>query len=283
VMMTKINDPGEKMNYRKPGSRVLKHRWDTVSCWLNLATFFLLSFINTYGQSPGEERDDLHHPYDILLQLYVTDTYFDYDRMWRSDTDLERLSAYIDTLETVNPHELPEKEALAYWINLYNSTTLELVFKHYPIESIKDIGGFLKKSPWKKKVVKVSGRELTLDEIENDIIRTQFEDARIHFALNCASIGCPPLGKRAYTGEKLDDQLDEACNFALNDERWVKINDKEILISKIFDWYKGDFRTHSGSIREFIAKYRQKDLAAITDKTRDLKFMDYDWSLNKDE
>jgi hypothetical protein len=278
---SKTNDRGEKMNSRKPTGTALINLLNTAFCLFSLIIFFILSFCKTYGQTTGEEIEDIHRPYDILLQLYVSGTSFDYDRMWRNEEDLERLSDYIDTLENITPSDLPEKEALAYWINLYNAATLESVFKHYPIESIKDIGGFLKKSPWNRKVVKVAGRELALNEIENDIIRKQFNDARIHLALNCASIGCPPLRNRAYLGDKLDEQLDEACNFALNDERWVKITDQEIRVSKIFDWYKDDFKAYAGSVREFIAKYRETDREAIMDDNRQLEYMDYNWDLNK--
>ena len=245
---------------------------------------FLLSFliVNFFGQLLGQNHQELHRPFDILLQIYVTGNRFDYARMLNNPRDLERLSDYIDNLELLDPTEWSKDEALAYWINLYNAATIELVLTKYPVKSIKDIGGLFS-SPWKKKVVKVNNRELSLDEIENDIIRTQFTDARIHFALNCAAIGCPPLNKKAFTDDSLDTQLEAAVNNALANEFWLQVTEQEIRVSKIFDWYEKDFISYAGSVREFIAKYREKDKEAILDATRKLKYLDYDWKLNKVE
>lgn len=231
------------------------------------------------AQASAEEINNIHKSYDILLQLYVTDDRFDYDRIWDNEEDMQRLAQYIDTLETMNPSDWSKDDALAYWINLYNAATIELVLKNYPIKSIKDIGGFMRKSPWNRKVVTVAGREMTLNDIENNI-RAQFQDARVHFALNNATISCPPLSSRAYLGESLDNQLEAACFMVLNDERWVKITDREILVSKIFEWYKNDFIESAGSIREFIAQYREEDRESIMDTVRQLKYMNYNWDLN---
>lgn len=265
-----------KSDIRPPG----KVQFTNPSGWFSLF-FLMLLFKAAPGQSSDSTLSEVHKPYDILLQLYVSEGRFDYNRMWRNEADLGRLSQYIDTLETMNPAEWPKNEALAYWINLYNAATVELVLQNYPLESIKDIGGFMKKSPWSKKVVKVAGRELSLKDIKDSVIRALFKDARVHFALNNASLGDPPLSGRAYLGERLEDQLEAACYSALHDERWLKIEEKEIWLSKIFDWYKSDFEGSGGSIREFLAKYREDDRETIMDKTRELKFMDYNWDLNK--
>jgi len=235
-----------------------------------------------FAQTISDAPESLHRPYDILLQLYVSGARFDYDRMWRNEDDLQRLADYVDTLQTRDPSEWPREAALAYWINLYNAATLNLVLQNYPVKSIKDIGGFMK-SPWSRKVARVAGKELTLDDIEHKIIRPRFKDARIHFALNCAAIGCPPLSNRAFAAETLEQQLEAACYAALNDPRWVEVTGREIRVSKIFDWYRKDFEEYSGSLREFIARYREKDRETILDETRKLTFKDYDWSLNKVE
>lgn len=244
---------------------------------------FSLSLAIASGNAPAqisaEETGNIHRSYDILLQLYVSGDRFDYNRMWNNEADMQRLTEYIDTLETMNPADWSKNDALAYWINLYNAATIELVLKNYPVESIKDIGGFLRKSPWNRKVVTVAGREMALNDIE-DKISTQFQDARAYFALNNATVSYPPLSNRAYLGESLENQLEAACFADLKDERWVKITDTEILVSQIFDWHKNDFIKSAGSIREFIAKYREDDREAIMDATRQLKFMDYNWGLN---
>lgn len=257
----------------------LKNRFQNFMWLLVFSLSLVISTGNAPAQISAEEISNIHKSYDILLQLYVSDGRFDYNRMWNNEEDMQRLTEYIDTLETMNPADWSRNNALAYWINLYNAATIELVMKNYPIKSIKDIGGFMRKSPWNRKVVTVAGREMTLNDIE-DNISTQFQDARVHFALNNATVSYPPLSNRAYLGESLENQLEAACFMVLKDERWVKITDTEILVSQIFDWYKKDFIKSAGSVREFIAKYRKDEREAIMDATRELKFMDYNWDLN---
>jgi len=248
--------------------------------WLFVFCLSLMIYTGSASaQISAEEINSIHKSYDILLQLYVTNNRFDYGRMWNNEDDVQRLAQYIDTLETMNPADWSKNDAFAYWINLYNAATIELVLKNYPIKSIRDIGGFLRKSPWNRKVVTVAGREMTLNDIEATI-RDQFKDARVHFALNNTAVSCPPLSNRAYLGESLENQLEAACFMVLKDERFVKITDSELLVSKIFDWYKNDFIESAGSFREFIAKYREEDRDAIMDAARQLKFMDYNWDLN---
>lgn len=235
------------------------------------------------GQLSIEDRDNIHRPFDIILQLYVQGTRFDYQALHEDSEDLQRLSEYIDTLETVNTVDLTRDDALAYWLNLYNAATLELILQNYPVTSIKDLGNLFR-SAWKRKVVAVALHgELSLDEIEHDIIRRQFDDPRIHFALNCASIGCPPLQRRAYIGGTLDSQLDQAVKNTLRSEQWLNVTEKEIEVTKIFDWYKDDFRSSGGSVREFIARYRKDLRKILLEEQRKIDFMDYDWKLNRVE
>lgn len=248
---------------------------------------FLLMFIilsgahfTAFGQLSQEKQRDLHRPFDILLRIYVKDFRFDYTRILNNPRDLQRLSDYIDNLELLDPVDWSREDALAYWINLYNAATLELVLKRYPVKSIKKIGGLFS-SPWKKKVVKVAGKELSLGEIEDNIIRSQFNDPRTHFAINNAAISCPPLRNEAFIGETLDAQLDNAVKAALAEDMWLEITDLEIRTNKVFDWHKKDFQKSAGSIREFISKYRERDKTAILDETRKLKYHKYNWDLNK--
>lgn len=225
----------------------------------------------------------VHEPYEVLLQKYVKGFGFDYAALAKSDADKKALSAYVDALEALNPYDMQRSEAFAYWINLYNAATLELVIQNYPLKSIKDIGGIFK-SPWKRKVVTVAGKELTLDNIEHDIMRPTFKDARLHFAVNCASIGCPPLSNRAYVAETLNAQLDAASKAALNDERWVRISDGRLELSKLFDWFKDDFAETSGSVRKYLATYVSEDKkAAVLDASNKIKYKGYDWKLNSAE
>lgn len=285
---TSIN-PGEKMISGSQNRNTVNSRYQIASILfvalllyaINLPAEPLRPGDNNPAQQSNSAPDNLHQDYDRMLRSYVVGKRFNYAAIYANKADLQALSDYVDRLENQNPAGWNPQEALAFWINLYNAATLELVLKHYPLDSIKDIGGFFS-SPWNKKVVTVAGRKLTLNQIENDIIRPQFGDARIHFALNCASIGCPPLFKEAYEAEKLNTQLDSVTRSALNDRAWVEVRDKKLVISKIFDWYEDDFKADGSSVRQFISRYREDD-AAINDRQREIDHRDYDWRLNRVE
>lgn len=245
---------------------------------------FLILMVLGAGQSGGVlAGEDLHSEFNSLLGSYVTEEGVRYGAWADAAEDLQRLSSYIDHLEAVSPGTLDRGAELAYWINLYNAVTLELVLSNYPLDSIKDTAGFLR-SPWNKKLVVVEGSELSLNAIENEIIRPRFQDARIHFALNCASVGCPPLAQSAYRADSLDDQLDNACRRALNDPRWVRIESDRLILSKIFDWYREDFERDAGSVKEFITPYREVGEVSVEGlEGLKIKHADYDWSLNRVE
>lgn len=243
-----------------------------------IATVVLL----TVAPPPSTAAEDLlHAPFDTLLAKYVNGSGVRYDAWSRSPEDLRLLAAYVDTLEAAAVVDFERDAALAYWINLYNAVTLELVLSRYPVDSIKDTAGFLR-SPWNKKLVVVGGKELTLNAIENEIIRSRFGDPRIHFALNCASIGCPPLAKAAHRADHLNEQLESACRLAMNDPRYVRLEGSRLVLTKIFDWYGEDFSRDGGSVPSFVARYR-KDVQEILNRGEPLKieFAEYDWSLNR--
>lgn len=232
------------------------------------------------GDSGGsaEQVNALNTEYNRLLGEYVFDHLVDYDAWTTNKTDKSALDQYVDQMAALDPADWPRSEALAYWLNLYNAVTLQLVLNNYPLDSIKDIGGFMKKSPWKRELVTVGGRVLTLNNIENDVIRPTFHEPRIHFALNCASLGCPPLAQTAFDAEHLSTQLDAACRLALNQERWVKVAGEKVLLTKIFDWYRTDFEFDGGSVLGFVRRYRTKPLPAGEPQ---VEFMSYDWHLNR--
>ncbi len=237
------------------------------------------------GQIPDDSfaQENRHQPFDEILQRYVIGTRFDYEALVKNREDVRKLDAYINTLEKIDPDTLSRNHALAYWINMYNAAIIRLVVTNYPVESIKDIKAWWVLPPWLQNVVKVAGKNLNLYEIENDVLRPQFKDARIHFAINCASIGCPPLWNHAYTGDNIDQQLEEAATRVINDSRWVEITPTEIRLTKIFEWYQGDFKSDAGSIRDFLRRYLPKEQAALLNANQPLVFFDYNWKLNKVE
>lgn len=250
--------------------------WNTVA--LSLAGLLI-------AVSTPVSAESLHDDYDALLERYVVDDrWVDYAAWFRSDEDRARLQNYLDQMATADPATLGRDGTLAYWINLYNALTLDLILDHYPVGSIKDLGGLLT-SAWEKELVEVAGRAFTLNQIENDVIRRRFEDPRIHFALNCAAFSCPPLAGFAFTADQLDEQLERVTRRALRDPTWVDpsrcrtYGKGTIRLSKIFDWYADDFGGEAG-IRGFLARYLPEAELPLQNEGCSLDYLDYDWSLN---
>jgi hypothetical protein len=183
-------------------------------------------------------------------------------------------------LEATDSKKLSHNQRFAFYINAYNAWTIKLILTAYPdITSIKDLGSWLQ-SPWKKKICRIDGKLLSLDHIEHEILRPVFKDPRVHFAINCASRGCPPLRPEPYTGKKLDQQLTSATQAFLNDPQKTYLKNETLFVSKIFKWFAEDF---NNDIDGFITKYAtnplKTQLTSTTGKVR-VEYLDYDWSLN---
>ncbi len=196
------------------------------------------------------------------------------------------LNAYLDTLAAVPESSFKKRnkdDQMAFLINLYNAATLKLVADHYPVKSIKDIGGAAG-GPWKQKVVRLFGKVETLDHIEHDLLRPNYKDPRAHFAVNCASIGCPALRAEPFQASKLDAQLDEQGRIFLRDASKNRLDagKKTLYLSSIFDWFKEDFTENSGSVEKFILLYvSDADRKVIGKGGLAVKNNDYDWTLNR--
>ena len=175
---------------------------------------------------------------------------------------------------------LKQMSALAYWINAYNGFTVKLIVDNYPVESIKDLGPALKipliKDVWHYKFFKIGGQESSLDEIEHSILRKEFEEPRIHFAINCASVSCPPLLNEAFEAETINAQLDKVAKGFINDSSRNKISAEAVQVSSIFSWFKGDF-TKNGDLIDFLNKYSKTKIKS----NAKISFLDYDWNLNE--
>lgn len=192
-------------------------------------------------------------------------------------TDRLLLAQYLDHL-SVGPPSLgsSDEEQIAYWINAYNAFTIQLIIDHWPLNSIRDIGGNIPMidSPWSIKFFKIGGVDFDLDTIEHEILRKKFDEPRIHFAIVCASKSCPRLLNQAFTPDLLEQQLESQARAFVNDPSKNRITSDGLALSQIFDWFKTDF-TKEGSLKEYIQPYTQEDLS-----DRDINFTDYDWSLN---
>jgi len=232
---------------------------------------------NTFANNSEEKPN--HSDWTNLLAKYVKDGgLVDYKGFLK---DKDKLNAYADYLSANAPaDDWSEQEQIAYWINAYNVFTVKLIVDNYPIKSIKDLNPSLSiptiRSVWTKEWFQIGGEDFSLDRIEHKILRKDFEEPRIHFAVNCASISCPTLRNEAYTAEKLNDQLEEQAKLFLNDETRNTITPDRITVSKIFSWFGGDFK-NGQTLVQFINRYTDVE---INDKAK-VKFMDYNWDLNE--
>ena len=195
------------------------------------------------------------------------------------------LNVYLKNIESVTKaqfDQFTENQKLAFLINAYNALTIKLIIDNYPVNSINDIGSFLKK-PWKIKFFKLFGENSHLDKIEHDMVRKWFNEPRIHFALVCASVGCPAIRNEAFVAEKLDAQMDEQMTTWLTDptRNKIKTDAKSIELSKIFDWYKDDFVEWGGGIPKVLAKYLKTGATEQALSKKKIKYMNYSWDLNE--
>lgn len=219
-----------------------------------------------------------HEMWDTLLKKHVNnDGFVDYKGFL---TDSVALEAYLHLLEDAHPSDnnWTRNEQMAYWINAYNAYTVQLITRNYPVNSIKDIKRGLPfiNSVWDIKFIHIQGFSYDLNNIEHNILRPVFMDARIHAAINCASYSCPKLRNEAYSADSLEIQLNTCMRDFINDPLRNRITSKKAEISKIFQWFKGDFKRDAGSVRAFLNRYAT---IKLTDETT-ISHIDYDWTLN---
>jgi len=230
--------------------------------------------VNLDAMKHADESHD-HSVWDGLLQKHVSDKgSVDYEGFIK-DHDL--LIQYLDHLSIGSPNPAKsQEEHLAYWINAYNAFTVKLIIDHWPLKSIKDIGGNIPMidSPWSIKFFKIGGVDFDLDTIEHEILRKKFVEPRIHFAIVCASMSCPTLLNQAFVPTELESQLDSQTRAFINDSSKNRISDKSMALSQIFEWFKMDF-SEQGNLRKYIEPYTTVNLPE-----GDIEFIEYDWSLN---
>ncbi|MDJ0622949.1 MAG: DUF547 domain-containing protein [Desulfocapsaceae bacterium] len=244
-----------------------------------LIPIFCLALMLGMANEP-QAKEELHTIWAELLDKHVNGGVVDYHGFKK---DEDQLDAYLDVLDATDPEQLPENKRLALWLNAYNAYTVKLILDNFeegqPVKSIRDIGGFFS-GPWDIKFCRVGGEVYTLDNIEHDIIRPRFQEPRIHFAVNCASQGCPPLISEPYVGAQLDEQLTSSTVNFINDKEFNYLDGSTLYVTKIFKWFSEDFNE---GVVSFVRKYAKADLqnrlAELGDNVR-VKYLDYDWSLN---
>lgn len=245
-----------------------------------LSSFILFTRCGSLNPSQPNTVPVSHSQWTTLLQKYVEDNgYVNYEGFQK---DTAQLRAYLNILSQNAPNDSlwTKSEQLAYWLNTYNAYTVDLILRHYPIGSIKDIGGSLQvpfiNTPWDIKFIQINGEAYDLNNIEHNILRKNFNEPRIHFAINCASISCPKLRKEAYTGERVEQQLEEQALIFINDSTKNSIRPNSLEISKLFSWFSEDFE-REGSIIPFLNKYAKVKIA----EDASISFKSYDWGLNE--
>ena len=193
------------------------------------------------------------------------------------------LSGYLEALSTVGVTALRRAEQKAFWINLYNALTVNVVLEHYPVESIRDISispGFFSTGPWKKPLISVEGTPLTLDDIEHRILRPGWQDPRVHYVLNCASLGCPNLPPRALGAADLETMLEAAAVAFVNHPRGVRVEDGTTTASKIYEWFRDDFGADERAVLAHVRRYARGTLAGVLAGVETIDRYAYDWDLN---
>jgi hypothetical protein len=241
-----------------------------INSWLLLGIFY----------SHQVQADPVPHaPLTALLKKHVAaDGQVNYKGIIR---DSLQLNQYLKQLSDNPPqNKWSREDQLAYWINAYNAFTLQLIIRNYPLKSIKDIGSKVKipfvNTPWDIKFVRIGKEKFDLNNIEHSILRGKFKEPRIHFAIVCASVSCPRLLNEAYTGSRVNQQLEEQARDFINDKSRNKVTANAAQLSQIFNWFRGDF-TRNGTLTEFINKYSRIKI----NKNARITYLDYDWGLNE--
>ncbi len=221
----------------------------------------------------------------LLTRYLVTDTdginRFAYGTVTADDR--KRLNDYVAMLAETPISSHNRATQMAYWINLYNALTVNVILDHYPTKSIRDIDispGFFSDGPWGKKLVTIEGEDIALDDIEHQILRPIWQDPRIHYAVNCASIGCPNLQPEPFEASSLDRQLDQAAIDFVNHKRGVSIDNGRVTISSIYRWFREDFGSSDQAVLAHLKAYAAPILAMRLDGLTRIHDDDYDWRLN---
>ena len=227
-----------------------------------------------------------HSAWDGFLKKHLTPkdgiNRLDYAAVGAEDKKI--LAGYLRLLEQTRVSSLNRGEQRAFWINFYNALTADVVLRHYPVESILDIDispGLLARGPWGKKLAEVEGEEVSLDDIEHRILRPIWKDARIHYAVNCASIGCPNLMTEAFTSDNTERLLERGARDFINHPRGAMVADGKLTVSSIYEWFVDDFGGDDTGVIKHLREYADDDLLKSLAEVNSVDDDKYDWQLNK--
>jgi len=228
-----------------------------------------------------------HSPWTALLKRYVKPGEDGINLVAYADVtaaDRRALDSYIDNLSAIPISRYARDEQFAYWVNLYNAITVKVILDHYPVDSIRDIdlsSGLFGDGPWDAKLVTIEGQDVSLNDIEHRILRPIWRDPRVHYAVNCASIGCPNLRAEAYAGATLEDALNESAGAYINHPRGARVRDGKLRVSSIYVWFADDFGGGSDeAVIEHLQTYAKAPLNSQLSKITSIDGHTYDWALN---
>ena len=245
----------------------------------------LLSAWEASVETNAESID--HSAWQGILDTYLTShpsgiNRFDYAALKANAEDAARLAGYLTSLQELDPRHYSRQEQQAYWINFYNALTVRVVVDAYPVDSIRDIyQGWLPLGPWDDVHAEVAGMPLTLNNIEHGILRPIWRDPRIHYAVNCASHGCPNLSPTVYTAANTETQLEAGARAYINHPRGTSfVDDDFLLISSIYEWYVEDFGGTEKTVIDHLMQYAEEELAARLKTFSGSVDYEYDWNLN---
>jgi hypothetical protein len=256
---------------------------------LGLLLLLTFNLVSPLQAAPVDKTDGV---YDELLQRYVVASPDGVNRVkyaaWVANaSDRAGLDRYITDLQTRRPSTMARGEAMAFWINLYNAVTVKVILDRYPVTSIREIKSdsfFDPKAytgPWRTKRVTVEGRQYSLDDIEHVALRPVFKDARVHYAVNCASYGCPNLQARIWKAATLDADLDAAARAFINHPRGAMVGaGNKLKVSSIFRWFAEDFGGNDAGVLAHFAAFAGPDLAKALAGGATITEDAYDWRLN---
>jgi len=237
---------------------------------------------------PGSDRVVDHSAWERFMAKYLVTSHpsginrVEYGEV--SAVDKQTLKSYLDDLQQVPVSQLNRNEQKAYWINLYNAATLDIVLDHYPVSSITKVNlasGLFSRGPWEAKILKIEGQEVSLNDIEHRILRPIWKDPRVHYAVNCASIGCPNLQDRAYTSKNTEVLLEKGAREYINHPRGAAFEGKKLVLSSIYDWFQEDFGGSDQGVLRHLRRYAAPDLAGKLESFSGRIDYQYDWSLNE--
>lgn len=268
---------------------------------------FVLTLLLTLCSLPAwaaPPMDEFFADYEALLETHLEEkrtedggliSAFDYNAALNDDRTINRLTQQRSKLAAFDPDSLESREsATAFWVNAYNFFMLAHILEERPdgelVASVWDYGGRynpFRNNIFERALFEIGGEDYSLDEMEKGILLGEtfqargWKDARIHFAVNCASVGCPPLRKTVYTASNVDDLLEENTRRAMRTHYHLQVEEDTLRLSSLFDWYESDFTEEAGSVRAFVRTYASEGTVAAMEEARDIEYIEYDWALNE--